>query len=386
MSEDIDDPLSLFDEAASTKTITKSIAITTVPTSVHQFDNMVHDIGCIDGISDIWLSEAHVPWFRAHSDMHQAQYDHEKMPKDIFQNWLKDKVTKDHEWKYSMDFAYMTRVGDHSIRYRVNVFMSRGTVNACMRIITTKIPHHRDLGLPESVVKDTVQLRDGLAFFCGATGSGKSTSIAALLSERAAQREDHIITLEDPIEYAFPNTRSLYHQRQKGPDFPSFSQGIIDAMRESPDTIVIGEIRDRETAENALHAAETGHFVISTLHTRRAGESINRFRLLFPEDQQDKLYVMLSTMLRYVVCQRLVRNVEGKRSALFEVMHVNTESNLRPVIRSGKIDAIANTIQSSGYSPNFSFEKHLEVLNQRRVIDKTEYNMVKAELALENDL
>jgi twitching motility protein PilT len=381
MDNDTDNPLSLFDGEDSKGPPT----ITTIPTSVHTFDAMVHEIGSISGISDIWLSETHVPWYRAHNDMYQAQYDHEKMTKGLFQDWLKDKVTKTHEWTYSMDFAYLTKVGDVTIRYRVNVFMSRGTVNACLRIISTKIPHHRDLGIPDSVVKDTIKLKDGLAFFCGATGSGKSTSIAALLSERAAEREDHIITLEDPIEYAFPNSKSLYHQRQKGPDFSSFSQGIIDAMRESPDTIVIGEIRDRETAENALHAAETGHFVISTLHTRRAGESINRFRLLFPEEQQDKLYVMLSSMLRYVVCQRLVRNMEGKRTALFEVMHVNSESNLRPVIRSGKIDAISNTIQSSGYPMNFSFEKHLEVLHQRRIIDKMEYTRVKDELSLEND-
>lgn len=356
------------------------------PQTVHQFDEMVHTLGSQDGISDIWLSEVHVPWYRVYNDMKQVDYEQNKVPRELIRQWLDGKIIKGVDWRYSMDFAHTTKSGDTLIRYRVNVFMSCGNVTVCLRIISANVPHYRDLGLPESVVNDTVKLKDGLAFFCGATGSGKSTSIASLLTERANEREDHVITLEDPIEYMFQNSRSIFHQRQKGPDFESFSMGIINAMRESPDTIVIGEIRDMETAENVLHAAETGHFVISTLHTRRAGESINRFRLLFPTEQQEKLFTLLSTLLRYVVCQRLIRNVDGKRTALFEVMHVDAESNLRPVIRSGKIDTIANTIQSAGYAKNFSFEKHLELLFSRRIIDKQEYARVREELLMESDL
>jgi twitching motility protein PilU len=204
-------------------------------------------------------------------------------------------------------------------RFRINIFKQRNEVAIVARNINTEIPKFENLGLPEAL-KELVMHKRGLILFVGGTGSGKSTSLAALIDYRNSTAGGHIITIEDPVEYVHKHKKSIINQREVGVDTRSFKNALKNTLRQAPDVILIGEIRDRETMEHALEFAETGHLAISTLHANNANQALERIINLFPEEKRPQLLMGLSQNLRGFVSQRLVPTVDGKRCAAVEVL------------------------------------------------------------------
>lgn len=204
-------------------------------------------------------------------------------------------------------------------RFRINIFKQRNDVAIVARNINTEIPKFENLGLPE-VLKELVMNKRGLILFVGGTGSGKSTSLAALIDHRNSTAGGHIITIEDPVEYVHKHKKSIINQREVGVDTRSFKNALKNTLRQAPDVILIGEIRDRETMEHALEFAETGHLAISTLHANNANQALERIINLFPDEKRPQLLMGLSQNLRGFVSQRLVPTVDGKRCAAVEVL------------------------------------------------------------------
>src|SRR5215831_2669147 len=215
-------------------------------------------------------------------------------------------------------------------RFRVNIFAQRGNLSAVLRKLETTIPTVDDLKLPEAFKAMTAE-KNGLILLTGATGSGKTTSLAAFLNEINATRSIHIITLEDPVEFVHPNRKATFNQRELGSDFDTFANGLRAALRQAPKIILVGEMRDRETVKIALSAAETGHLVLSTLHTIDAGQTINRILGMFETDEQEQIRARLADTLRWVLSQRLVPRLGGGRFALLEIMGSNlrTQETIR---------------------------------------------------------
>lgn len=207
-------------------------------------------------------------------------------------------------------------------RFRVNVFSQRGNYSIVCRKLNTEIPTLDFLQFPE-VFKQIPKEKTGLVLVTGPTGSGKSTSLAAVLNEINEAKPVHIVTLEDPVEYVHPHKAATFNQRELGIDFDSFSNGLRAALRQAPKVILVGEMRDRETVSIALSAAETGHLVLSTLHTIDAGQTINRILGMFEPEEQEQIRIRLADTLRWVVSQRLAPKVGGGRFALLEIMGAN---------------------------------------------------------------
>ncbi|MCP5158230.1 MAG: PilT/PilU family type 4a pilus ATPase [Gammaproteobacteria bacterium] len=204
-------------------------------------------------------------------------------------------------------------------RFRVNIFKQRGEVSMVIRNIKTDLPNVKDLGLPP-VLTEVIMSKRGLILFVGGTGSGKSTSLAALIDHRNTNSGGHIITIEDPIEFVHRHKRSIVNQREVGVDTLSYADALKNTLRQAPDVILIGEIRDRETMEHALAFAETGHLAISTLHANSANQALDRIINFFPEERRPQLLTDLSANLRAFVSQRLVPTVDGKRVAAIEIL------------------------------------------------------------------
>lgn len=227
----------------------------------------------------------------------------------------------------SCDASYA--LGDRA-RFRVNVFSQRGNYSIVCRQLNATIPTIDQLKLP-SILKDIPKEKTGLVLVTGATGSGKSTTLAAVLNEINRDKAVHVVTLEDPVEYLHKHNKSTFNQRELGVDFDSYANGLRAALRQAPKVILVGEMRDRETVSIALSAAETGHLVLSTLHTINAGETINRILGMFEPDEQEQIRIRLADSLRWVVSQRLAPKVGGARCALLEIMGANlrTEEAIR---------------------------------------------------------
>ncbi|MFN7138987.1 MAG: type IV pilus twitching motility protein PilT [Limisphaerales bacterium] len=219
----------------------------------------------------------------------------------------------------SCDCAYTL---DGAARFRVNIFSQRGNYSVVLRKLNTTIPSLKDLDMPP-IFQEVAKEKTGLVLVTGATGSGKSTTLAALLNEVNNSRSVHVITLEDPVEFIHEQRQATFNQRELGNDFSSFSTGLRAALRQAPKIILVGEMRDRETVEIALSAAETGHLVMSTLHTIDAGQTINRILGLFEQEEQEQVRRRLADTLRWVISQRLAPKVGGGRIALLEIMGSN---------------------------------------------------------------
>jgi twitching motility protein PilT len=207
-------------------------------------------------------------------------------------------------------------------RFRVNIFSQRGTYSIVMRQLPTKILSIDELNLPP-VFRNMAAEKNGIIFVTGATGSGKTTTLAAILSEINHNKAVHVVTLEDPVEFVHPPLKATFNQRELGLDFDSFASGLRAALRQAPKVVLVGEMRDRETVEIGLSAAETGHLVFSTLHTIDAGQSINRLVGMFNTEEERLIRLRLADSLRWVVSQRLLPKVGGGRVAAFEIMGVN---------------------------------------------------------------
>ncbi len=207
-------------------------------------------------------------------------------------------------------------------RFRVNIFSQSGNCSIVLRQLETRVPTVQEMGLPEAFY-DIARERDGLVFVTGATGTGKTTSLAAMLEEVNRDKSVHIITLEDPIEFVHSHKKATFNQRELGKDFDHFSHGLRAALRQAPKVILVGEMRDRETVEIGLTAAETGHMVLTTLHTVDAGQTINRILGMFSTEEENQIRIRLADTLRWVVCQRLLPKVGGGRVAAFEILRTS---------------------------------------------------------------
>ncbi|MBI5062106.1 MAG: PilT/PilU family type 4a pilus ATPase [Desulfatitalea sp.] len=207
-------------------------------------------------------------------------------------------------------------------RFRVNIFAQSGHLSIVLRQLESKVPTIREMKLPEAFSEMGREL-NGIIIFTGATGTGKTTSLAAILEEINERRAVHVVTLEDPIEYQHPHKKATFNQREMGRDFDSFANGLRAALRQAPKVILVGEMRDRETVEIGLTAAETGHLVLSTLHTVDAGQTINRILGMFANEEEKQVRVRLADTIRWVVSQRLLPKVGGGRAAAFEVLRTN---------------------------------------------------------------
>ena len=219
----------------------------------------------------------------------------------------------------SCDISYQV---EGKARFRVNIFSQRGCYSVVMRQLPTKIPTIEELNLPPAFHEMTKE-KNGFVLVTGATGSGKSTSLAALLNEINDKYAVHVVTLEDPIEFVHPQKKATFNQRELGTDFDSFASGLRAALRQAPKIILVGEMRDRETVEIALSAAETGHLVLSTLHTIDAGQAINRIVSMFEHDEERQVRLRLADTVRWIVCQRLLPKIGGGRVAAFDILRNN---------------------------------------------------------------
>jgi len=258
------------------------------------------------------------------------------------------------EWE--LDFA----ISEPGLgRFRVNVFMQRGYPAMVLRYITADMPRLDTLGLPE-VVSELVLLKRGLLLMVGATGSGKSTTLAAMINYRNENASDHIITIEDPIEFLHTNKRSLVNQREVGLDTKSYSRALRGVVRAAPDVILIGEIRDRESMEAAINLAGTGHLVLSTMHANNAAESLDRIINMFPREQHNQIFLDLSQYLRSIMAQRLVMGKDGRRVAAVEVM-INTP-HIATLIKKGDVVSIKEAIGGSTERGTQSFDVALRGL------------------------
>ena len=241
-------------------------------------------------------------------------------------------------------------------RFRVNAFRQRGATSFALRVIPKKVPRFEDLGLPGGIQKLAEEHR-GLVLVTGATGSGKTTTLAAMIDYINRQRQSHIVTIEDPIEILHPDHLSIVNQREVGLDTENFGQALRRALRQDPDTILIGELRDAETAQTALQAAESGHLVFSTLHTVDAAETVGRMIEFFPEGKQVQIRSIMAGVLRGVISQRLLPRVDGGRVAAVEVMINN--ARIADLIRENKPEEITDAIAEGEFFQMQTFQKAL---------------------------
>ena len=257
------------------------------------------------------------------------------------------------DFKHDLDFSYEAEEIDNTTggktlhRFRFNVFYSHGKLGACIRTIPATIPTLEWAGIPSNLVNRLLSFRNGLVLVTGVTGSGKSTTLAILLENMLRQRGSRVVTIEEPIEYVHAfDDNSLITQREVGVDVPSFADGLKYGLRQDPDVIMVGEIRDRETAQMALTAAETGHMVLSTVHTRDAKGAVSRFTDLFPGDRTDEICAQLAINLRSVISQHLLPNATpGQRRVLaMEVMFSNLP--VASAIRSNNLVGLGDAIQT----------------------------------------
>lgn len=252
-------------------------------------------------------------------------------------------------------------------RFRLNIFKQRNEVSLVARNIQTEIPRFDDLGLPE-ILKDVITAKNGLVLFVGGTGSGKSTSLAALIDHRNAFKGGHIITIEDPVEYVHPHKKCIVNQREVGVDTNSFHAALKNTLRQAPDVILIGEIRDRETMEHAVAFAETGHLAISTLHANNANQALDRIINFFPEERKAQLLNDLGNNIRAIVSQRLIPTVDGKRCAAIEILLGS--HTIKQMIMKDQLTDIKEAMQKSENQGMKTFDSALfELAKEGRITE-----------------
>jgi len=269
----------------------------------------------------------------------------------------------------TMECDFAISLDDKTARFRVNVFRQRGEVAMVLRRIPAKIPTIDELGLPD-ILKSLVMHKRGLILMVGATGSGKSTTLAAMVNERNQKMSGHILTIEDPIEFSHPNLKSIINQREIGVDTINYRNALRSSLREAPDVILIGEIRDRETMEAALELCNTGHLCLSTMHANNANQAMERVINLFPQDLHKQLFLDLSLNIRSVISQRLVQGIDGYRVAAIEIM-INTP-HIADLILKGQIGGVKEAMEGSGAKGMQTFDMALYNLYKEERIDLEE--------------
>ena len=311
------------------------------------------------GASDVHMTVGIPPRMRVNGDLIGMEYER-LLPPDT--EALADQIMNDQQLskfkekgEYDMSFS-IPNLG----RYRVNAYHQRGSVALAFRIVDTTIPEPEVLGIPDSII-ELSQRKRGLVLVTGPTGSGKSTTLASIIDKINKTRDAHVITLEDPIEYLHHHEMSMVNQREIGIDSNSYANALRSALREDPDVILVGEMRDLETISVAITAAETGHLVLSTLHTIGAASTVDRVIDVFPPHQQQQIRIQLSNVLEAVISQQLIPTVDGKgRVAAFEVMHANHA--VRNLIREGKSHQLTSVMQTNRKSGMITMDEALTQL------------------------
>ncbi len=270
--------------------------------------------------------------------------------------------------KKSVDFTY--KLNDE-YRFRVNIFFQIDGISAVFRTIPVKIPEIDELGLPPSIKDICDTAMRGVVLLTGPTGSGKTTTIASMINRINRQRTSHVVTIEDPVEFIFKDEKCIINQRAIGEDCNNFADSLRAALREDPDVIFVGEMRDLETIETALHAAETGHLVFSTVHTIDAKETVNRIIAMFEQAEQERIRMTLASVLEAVISQRLARTTNGKRVAVVEVLRKNTR--IKDMILDSRDDEIPDAIADGRNTYGMqTFDQHLLDLYRDGVITREE--------------
>jgi len=326
------------------------------------------------GGSDLHLAAYQPPYGRFNGQLRpmieEVVLSEEDCNKLIF-SLLNNSQRKHLEQNWELDCSYGLR---GVARFRVNVYRQRGTYAACLRALGDSIPALGSLGLP-AVVEETSRKPKGLILVTGPTGSGKTTTLAALLNHINQTRAEHILTIEDPIEFTYKNSKSVIHQREVNEDTRSFSNALRAALREDPDVILVGELRDLETIQLAISAAETGHLVFGTLHTSSAAQTVDRMVDVFPSGQQTQIRVQLSSSLLAVFSQTLCKRVRPLPGQFGRVMAqeimINTPA-IANLIREGKTAQIYSQIQTGAKDGMFTLERSLANLVQQEAISQAE--------------
>ena len=268
----------------------------------------------------------------------------------------------------SVDFTYKL---NEDYRFRVNIFFQIDGISAVFRTIPVKIPEIDELGLPPSIKDICDTAMRGVVLLTGPTGSGKTTTIASMINRINRQRTSHVVTIEDPVEFVFKDDKCIINQRAIGEDCNNFADSLRAALREDPDVIFVGEMRDLETIETALHAAETGHLVFSTVHTIDAKETVNRIIAMFEQAEQERIRMTLASVLEAVISQRLARTVEGKRVAVVEILRKNTR--IKDMILDARDDEIPDAIADGRNTYGMqTFDQHLLDLYRDGIITREE--------------
>lgn len=337
----------------------------------------------LKGASDIHITPGSPPIMRIHgvltkmSDVVLTPEITERMVMEITNEYQLKRLQEMGE----VDFSYSIR---GLSRFRVNAYKQRGSYSIAFRVISQDIPKFETLGLPPAI-KEFAKLTKGLVLVTGPTGSGKSTTLASLIDIINTERNLHIITLEDPIEYLHRHKKSIVNQREIGNDTQSFASALRAALREDPDVILVGEMRDLETISTALTAAETGHLVFSTLHTVGAAKTIDRIIDVFPPYQQQQIRIQLSTVLQAVVSQQLLTRKDGAgRVVAAEVMIAN--SAVRNLIREAKTYQIQSVIQTNTKNGMVTMEQSLVELYKRGLITRDDAIVYASDQELINKL
>ena len=321
------------------------------------------------GASDVHLTPGFPPAVRVRGQITPLEGQGTLTPqqtREVVYSILNDDQRKRFENNMQLDFAYAI---PNVARFRVNCFFQRGAISAAFRFIPENIKSMAQLGLP-TVLEEFTRKPRGFVLVTGPTGSGKTTSLAAMLDSINAERDEHILTIEDPIEFMHPHKRCIVNQREIGADAPDFSMALKAALRQDPDVILVGEMRDIETISTALTAAETGHLVFATLHTQSTAQTVDRIIDVFPAGQQAQVRMQLSIALQGIVTQQLLPTADGLgRVCACEVLVPSPA--IRNLIREGKTHQIYSAIQTSGASGMQTMDAHLaQLVRQGRITQK----------------
>jgi twitching motility protein PilT len=318
------------------------------------------------GGSDLHLSVGSAPRIRVDGSL--VSTEHDVLKPDTVKRLVYSFISGEQTARFERDLEVDLSFGVEGLgRFRTNVFMQRGTVAAVLRMIPYQIRGFEELGLPAKICREVSDLPRGLVLVTGATGSGKSTTLAAMIDYVNASRPMHIVTVEDPIEFLHRNKACLVNQREIGSDTQSFKRSLRSALRQDPDVVLVGEMRDTETIEAALTIAETGHLTFATLHTGDCVQTINRIVDVFPAHQQQQVRTQLSFSLQAVFCQQLLPSTTGKGRVLaMETMIAN--SAIRSLIRDDKAHQIYSIIQTGGKLGMRTMNQSLHELCRRNLI------------------
>lgn len=337
-----------------------------LPSSIEELTQVLVE----KGGSDLHLSAGSRPRVRIDGEL--VETEHDVLDPETTQRLLYAILDDEQIARFEKDWELDLSFGIQGLgRFRTNVFLQRGAVGGVLRVIPYEILTFKDLGLPENVCKRLCALPKGLVLVTGATGSGKSTTLASMINHINETRAEHIMTIEDPIEFVHPNKGCLVNQREIGGDTHGFKYALRTVLRQDPDIVLVGEMRDLETIEAALTVAETGHLTFATLHTTDCPQTINRIVDVFPAYQQSQILTQLSFVLQGVFCQQLLPHVSGRGRVLASEIMIATPA-LRNMIREKRIEQIKGLIQTGGKFGMTTMNQSLFDLVDKKLVTKDE--------------